>query len=64
VTVSQCRGTAAVPFSDNDLALIIGTGSTALSGSGGDWDFAGVFGDMLHASATSGNFLLDILRSL
>jgi hypothetical protein len=57
-------GSAAVPFSDNDLALIIGTGSTAFSGSGGDWDIAAVFGDMLHASATGGNFLLDILPSL
>jgi len=57
-------GTAAVPFSDNDLALIIDTGSTAMAGSGGDWDFAAVFGDLLHANATGANFLLDILPSL
>jgi trimeric autotransporter adhesin len=57
-------GTAAVPFSDNDLALIIGTDSTAFAGNGGDWDIAAVFGDLLHASATGGNFLLDILPSL
>jgi hypothetical protein len=30
----------------------------------GDWDIAAVFGDMLHASATGANFLLDILPSL
>ena len=57
-------GTAAVPFSDNDLALIIGTDSTASAGNGGDWDFAGVFGDMLHATANGANFLVDILPSL
>ena len=61
-------GTAAVPFSDNDIASVIGTGSTAIVGSGpataGDWDLAAVFGDMLHASATGANFLLDILPSL
>ncbi len=43
-------GGTAASFSDNDLALIIGTDSTALAGNGGDWDIAGVFGDMLHAS--------------
>jgi hypothetical protein len=57
-------GTAALPFSDNDLAFIIGTDSTAMAGNGGSWDIAGVFGDMLHAMATGSNFLLDILPSL
>jgi hypothetical protein len=57
-------GSTSAAFRDNDLALIIGTGSTALSGSGDDWDIAAVFGDLLHASATGGNFLLDILPSL
>jgi hypothetical protein len=61
-------GTSAIPFSDNDLAMIIGTDSTAIAGSSattaGDWDFAGVFGDMLHANATGANFLFDILPSL
>ena len=57
-------GTAAVPFSDNDLALIIGTDSTATAGLGGDWDFAGAFGDLGHATATGANFLLDIFPSL
>ena len=56
-------GTAAAPFSGSDLALIIGTDSTASAGNGGDWDLAGAFGDMLHASATGANFLLDILPS-
>jgi hypothetical protein len=58
----------AVAFSDNDIATIIGTGSTAFAGSdpttAGDWDLAAAFGGMLHASATGGNFLLDILSSL
>jgi hypothetical protein len=57
-------GTAAVPFSDNDLALIIGTDSTALAGNGGSWDLAAAFGDILHAMATGANFLLDIQPSL
>jgi len=48
-------------FSDNDFAEIIGTGSTALAGSGGDWDLAAAFGDMLNAIATGGNFLFGIL---
>lgn len=51
-------------FSNNDAAEIIGTGSTAIAGSGGDWDLAAAFGDMLHAIATGSNFLLDILPSL
>jgi hypothetical protein len=44
--------------------VIIGTGSTAFSGSGGDWDIAAVLGDTRDANATGGNFLLDILPSL
>ena len=42
------------------LARRRGSGPTTA----GDWDLAAVFGDMLHASATGGNFLLDILPSL
>ena len=57
-------GNAAVPFSDNDLALIIGTDSTAMAGNGGSWDLAASFGDLLHAMATGANFLLDIPPSL
>jgi hypothetical protein len=57
-------GSAAVPFSDNDLALIIGTDSTAMAGNGGSWDLAASFGDLLHAMATGANFLFDIQPSL
>jgi hypothetical protein len=49
---------------DNVIAEIFGTGSTAVAGGGGDWDLAAAFGDLLHASATGANFLLDILPSL
>ena len=45
----------------NDIAEIFGTGSSAVAGSPGDWDLALVFGDMLHAIASGGNFLFDIL---
>jgi hypothetical protein len=48
---------------DNLIAEIIGTGSTAEAGFG-NWDLAAAFGDMLHAMATGGNFLLDIMPSL
>lgn len=48
----------------HDVAEIIGTGSTAVAGLGGDWNLAAVFGDMLDANATGGNFLVDILPSL
>ena len=57
-------GNAAVPFSAFDLALIIGTDSTATAGLGGDWDFAGVFGDLGQATATGANFVLDIFPSM
>jgi hypothetical protein len=46
----------------------VGTDSTAIAGANattaGDSDLATVFGDMLNATATGGNFLLDILPSL
>jgi hypothetical protein len=48
---------------DNLIAEIIGTGSTAEAGFG-NWDLAAAIGDMLHAMATGGNFLLDIMPSL
>jgi hypothetical protein len=48
---------------DNLLAEVFGTGSTAVAGVG-NWDLAAAFGDMLHASATGANFLLDIVPSL
>jgi hypothetical protein len=50
-----------------DIASVIGTGSTADSGINimtnalGNFDLAAAFGDMLHAVATGGNFLTDIL---
>ena len=54
---------------DNDIASVVGTGSTAFAGSDfttpGSFDLAAVvFGDMLNATATGGNFLIDILPSL
>ena len=54
---------ATASLGDNLLAEIIGTGSTAEAGLG-NWDLAAAFGDMLHAMATGGNFLLDIMPSL
>jgi hypothetical protein len=51
-------------FANNDIAEIIGTGSTATAGSdlttAGNFDLAAAFGDILHAIATGGNFLWDI----
>ena len=51
-------------FANNDIAEIIGTGSTATAGSdlttAGNFDLAAAFGDLLHAIATGGNFLWDI----
>ena len=50
--------------SSNDIAMVFdpfGTsGSEALAGIG-NFDLAAAFGDTLHALATSGNFLVDIL---
>jgi hypothetical protein len=61
-------GNSTFPLAAHDIALIIGTGSTAVAGSdltgGGNWDLAAVFGDMLDAHATGANFLFDILPSL
>lgn len=54
-------GSSSVPFSDNNLAEVIGTGSSALAGDGNDWDLAAALGNMLDAHATGANFLLDIL---
>jgi hypothetical protein len=52
-------------FSSNDTAEIFGTGSTALAGAdpttAGGLDLAVVFGDMLHAIATGGSFLLSLM---
>ena len=64
---ATASGTNAVANAVNgigDVASVIGTGSTAISGSGGDWDLAAVFGNLLAANATGGNFLLDLLPSL
>jgi hypothetical protein len=61
-------GTSTNLLGDNDIATIIGTGSTAFAGSNlttaGNFDLATVFGDMLNAMATGKDFLLDILPSL
>lgn len=47
-----------------DTATVIGSGSTATAGSdattSGNFDLAAALGDMLHAHATGGNFLIDI----
>jgi hypothetical protein len=52
----------------NDTAFVIdpsGTvGSSAIAGEGFNSDLAGVFGDALHATANTANFLVDILPSL
>ena len=57
-------GGAGSLFANNDIAEIIGTGSTATAGSdlttAGNFDLAAAFGDLLHAIATGGNFLWDI----
>jgi hypothetical protein len=47
-----------------DLASIFGNNDIAFAGSPGNFDLAAVFGDMLNATATGGNFLVDILPSL
>lgn len=48
-----------------DLASVFGDNSDAYAGLAGSYDLAAVFGDSLGtASATGGNFLLDILPSM
>lgn len=52
-----------VTASTGDIATIVGSSSDAYAGVG-DYDFAGVFGDSLTATATIGNFLFDLMPSL
>jgi hypothetical protein len=76
-SLDPADGDVAVVGSDNpsvggdfDLASVLGAGSTAEAGAfpgtatAGDFDLAAVFGDMLHATATGSNYLVDILPSL
>ncbi|WP_428341324.1 hypothetical protein [Mycobacterium sp.] len=52
--------------SDNAFVIDpLGTvGSTATAGLGNNFDLAGVFGDALHATATSGSNVIDLLPTL
>jgi hypothetical protein len=65
-TVDNIRADAI--FGSNDNAFVIdpsGTlGSSAISGDSGNFDLAGVFGDGLHAVATGGSNMVDILPAL
>lgn len=58
-------GNSAAVLGSDDIASIFGMGSTAVAGADlstpGDFDLAAVFGDLLSAMATGGNFLSDIL---
>lgn len=60
-------GTSFPDWGNFDFSSVVGTGSTADSGIDlstnvlGNFDFASAMGDMLHAVATGGNFLTDIL---
>jgi hypothetical protein len=66
VTALGTNSAASAILGSNDLAFVLGTGSTADTGAGlvlplpGNFDLAAAFGDMLHAVATGGNFLIDI----
>jgi len=70
--LAEAGGIMAAPalLGSNDIAFVLGTGSTAIAGPDfatetvGSFDLAAVFGDMLHAVATGSNFLVDILPSL
>jgi hypothetical protein len=44
-----------------NLSSVVGDGSTAFSGFDGSFNLAAALGDMLHAMATGGNFLVDIV---
>jgi hypothetical protein len=63
----QARAGFGIPTSNFDIATVVGTDSSAISGADltthtpGSFDLAAAFGDMLHANATGGNFLVDIL---
>jgi hypothetical protein len=65
---ADAGGINATDLGNNDIASVLGTGSTATAGADlttpGDFDLATVFGDLLNAVATGGNFLVDILPSL
>jgi hypothetical protein len=68
-TVFGADGTARAGNGYGDIAFILGTDSTATAGdpttvTPGSFDLAAVFGDMLNAMATGGNFMVDILPML
>ena len=48
-------------FGGFDIASVVGNDSTATAGDPGNFDLASATGDMLHAVASGGNFLSDIL---
>jgi hypothetical protein len=72
--LAQAGGILGLPvplLGSNDIAFVLGTGSTALAGPDfttdtvGSFDLGAVFGDGLSSTAaTGGNFLVDILPSL
>ena len=66
--VARAGGFSDTVLGSNDIASVLGSDSTAIAGAdattAGDSDLAAVFGDMLNALATGGNFLTDILPSL
>src|SRR5271166_6026913 len=48
-------------FGGFDIASVVGNDSTATAGDPGNFDFASATGDILHAVASGGNFMSDIL---
>jgi len=74
--LASAGGTSATVLGSNDIASVFDPaatianpmGSSADAGANlttpGSFDLAAVFGDMLHAVATGGNFLIDIVPSL
>ncbi|MGH3562202.1 MAG: hypothetical protein ACRDTN_10530, partial [Mycobacterium sp.] len=66
--LARAGGLDATVLGSGDIAAVVGTGSTAEAGADmaapGNLDLAAVFGDMLNANATGGDFLFHILPSL
>jgi hypothetical protein len=67
-TEASAGGAATALGGSTDVAFVADpsgiVGSTADAGLGYNFDLAGVFGDALNATATSANFMVDILPSL
>ena len=57
-------GDTATASGNTDIASVLGDDSSVTAGGPGNYDLAAVFGDMLHAVASGGNGLVDILPSL